>query len=131
LKFQWGTRAPYLLFAFSKEGAQLVNIKVHLKEEELSELAYFIAEDDEKGVSSDKFDDSMSIIAFCVKPSQANKLDKFSDWYDGATSGKKYITIEVRDKEEFQVSCNRIVFCFQCTTLTFQYHPLPTFFRPC
>eukprot|EP00804_Cyclotella_cryptica_P023147 CCRYP_000358-RA/>CCRYP_000358-RA protein AED:0.01 eAED:0.01 QI:1097/1/1/1/0.75/0.66/9/214/1028 len=102
LKFQWGTKAPYLLFAFSTGGSQFVNIKVHLQGEELNELAYFIAEDDEKGVPSDKFDDSMSIVAFCVRPSRDNTLDRFSDCYDGETEGKQYIAIEVRDKEEFQ-----------------------------
>jgi hypothetical protein len=104
LMFQLGTRRPYMVFAFNND-AKPVQIKVSLSEDDLMELAYYVADDAKE--ESEEYDDSMSIIAFRVIPSQSNTLVEYADWYDGADpddSDTSYITIELRDKEEFQVS---------------------------
>lgn len=103
LKFQWGTKAPYMLFGFSIDGSKPVEFKVPFRGEDLRELAYFVAKDEE----SDEYDNSMSIVAFSIMPNKENKLDEYSEWYNGEPdddSGMKYITMELRDKEQFQVS---------------------------
>ena len=102
LKVQFGTKEPYLLFCYS-EGKVQHQLRVNLKGDDLQELNYFIADDDENNDS----DDNMSIIAFRIKPSKRNGLDKFSEWYDAEERtdnwDKTYITLEIRDKEEFPV----------------------------
>ena len=106
LKFQLGTKDPYLLFVFSSgESRRSRDVKLSLKSEDLKEMAYFVADDEKDG--SHIYDDNMSIIAFRIKPTNVNKLVDFVNWYDGEDVDKsetKYITIEVRDKDEFQVS---------------------------
>lgn len=106
LKFQWGTRRPYMLFGFSINGSKSVEIKVPFKGEDLKELAYHVA----YGEESDEYDSSMSVVAFCIMPNENNKLHEFSKWYNGElddASGMKYITMELRDKEQFQVSLSK------------------------
>lgn len=77
-------------------GSELVEVKVHFKGEELREVAYCVGNDE-----------SQHFVAFSITPNEKNKLDEFSEWYNGEyddDTGMKYITMEFRDKEQFQVS---------------------------
>ena len=108
LKLQPGTRRPYLLFVFLTELGEHEKIRVPLDGDGLKEFAYYLVNEEKE--ESEEYDDSMSIVAFCVTPSDSNGLKKFDKWYDGddETSGMKYITMELRDKDEFQVSMKTI-----------------------
>ena len=111
LKFQLGTKDPYLLFVLYS-GQNRCDIRVFLnpqKEDDLKEMAYYVAKDENE--ESEEYDDTLSIISFRVKPTEDNNLVKFAEWYDGKDeegSETKYITVELRDKDQFSVSALQI-----------------------
>jgi hypothetical protein len=97
LGYQFGVKEQFVVLLFISS-ASTAKIRVDLKGDELREMAYFIADDGD--------DVLLSILVFCVRPSQVNKLVKFSESYDGEDGDKKYITVENRDKDEISVSIN-------------------------
>ena len=87
---------------------------VYLKGDELTEVKYHIP--DENDTSEDGADsDSMTIIAFRINPSETNGFDKYSSAYsqendeDPEKFHKRYISVEVRDTDDFRVSMFRKV----------------------
>ena len=122
LRFQFGTKNPYVLFVLYTERTKR-EIKVFLNEEDLKEMAYYVAKDEND--ESEEYDDTLSIISFRVKPTEANNLDQFADWYDGIDedgSESKYITVELRDKDQFSVSRKT-----KYSQLSQEYSPLTRF----
>lgn len=126
LKLQLGTKDPYLLIVFANEQSKKVEIKVYLKVDDLKEFRYYVVDEKDE---SDAYDDSLSIIVMCVKPSRQNKLLEYKEWYDGDLdvddSDTKYITMELRDTDQFNVSGRDFVCPFCSHTLlihTLAYH---------
>ena len=85
---------------------------VYLKSEELAEVKYHIP--DENDTSEGGADsDSMTMIAFRINPSEVNGFDKYSSAYsqenneDPEKFHKQYISVEVRDTDDFRVSMFR------------------------
>ena len=111
---------------FTNEQSKKVEIKVYLKVDDLKEFRYYVVDEKDE---SDAYDDSLSIIAMCVKPSRQNKLLEYKEWYDGDLdvddSDTKYITMELRDTDQFNVSGRDFVCPFCSHTLlihTLAYH---------
>ena len=106
LSIQLGTDNPYLLLRYSNEGRKHEHY-VHLEGDELRELKYYIAKDDEEESLIDE--DPMTIIAFRVRPTDKNKLTMYPNAYNqkdsenGQKNGRHYISVELRDPDEFQV----------------------------
>jgi hypothetical protein len=106
LSFQFGTSEPYIQFAFEDRGNMSEN-RVYLKSgEELKEVKYRIA-DDNDAPEGDDISNSMTVIAFRITPTDKNNLIKFTSSYDREESdqitGKQYISVEVRDADDFRV----------------------------
>lgn len=106
LSFQFGTSEPYIQFAFEDRGNMSEN-RVYLKSgEELKEVKYRIA-DDNDAPEGDDISSSMTVIAFRITPTDKNNLIKFTSSYDREESdqitGKQYISVEVRDADDFRV----------------------------
>jgi hypothetical protein len=113
LKLQLGTKDPYLLIVFRNDESKKVEMKVYLKDE-LKEFRFYVVDEREE---SDAYDDSLSIIAMCVTPSHQNKLLDFREWYDGEgddNSGMSYITMELRDTDQFNVSAWKLHITWSC-----------------
>ena len=108
LSFQLGTRNPYILFSFLDGKGKKKEHSVHLKDDELKELRYYVDGDDEADEAND-IDDAMSVIAFRITPSEKNDFAKYPNVYDPDESGgakieKRYIVVELRDSDDLQVS---------------------------
>jgi hypothetical protein len=106
LGFQFGTAHPYIQFTFEHKNI-LSEHCVYLKgSDELKELKYHIA-DDSATSEGDKIDDSMTVIAFRITPTEKNNFIKFTSSYDQEESdkitGKQYISVECRDTDDFKV----------------------------
>jgi hypothetical protein len=107
LKLQLCTEDPYLLILFRNDESKKVEMKVYF--EELEEFSFYLVDEEEE---PDSYDNGLSIIAMHVTPSQQNKLLDFTEWYDGEgnnDSGMKYITMELRDVDQFNVSAWKVV----------------------
>jgi hypothetical protein len=107
LSIQFGTAEPYIQFSFEDRGNIMSEHRVHLKSgEELKEVKYHIA-DDTVTPEGDDIGDSMTVIAFRITPTDKNNLIKYTSSYDREESdqvtGKQYISVEVRDADEFGV----------------------------
>ena len=80
---------------------------VFLKRDELNEMKYFIASEDDNENEAYQ----MSFVAFRIKPSVINGFNQYTSAYgqddngddDGSTM-KRYISVEVRDGDLLQVS---------------------------
>ena len=109
LSFQLGTRNPYILFSFLDGKGKKKEHSVHIKDDELKELRYYVDGDDDADEAND-IDDAMSVIAFRITPSEKNDFAKYPNVYDPDESGgakkieKRYIVVELRDSDELQAS---------------------------
>ena len=111
LSFQFGTKSPYIQFSFESKGKRIVKMcehRVYLKSEDLKEVKYHIP--DELDNSDENDEDSMTVIAFRITPTENNNLEKYSSSYEQEDSGddqknnhKRYISVEVRDADDFKV----------------------------
>ena len=78
---------------------------VHL--DELKEVKYYIARDDNS--SADDSFEPMTVIVFRITPTMKNEFDKYFDAYsqedteDEIKTDRHFISVEVRDAEDFQV----------------------------
>ena len=108
LAFQLGTKSPYIQFSFEHKG-KLSEHRVYLKSEEVKEVKYHIPHEKETG-EGEIDSDSMTMIAFRISPNDKNNLEKYSSSYnqedsdDSEKTHKRYISVEVRDTDEFYVS---------------------------
>ena len=106
LSFQFGTKSPYIQFSFENKGKRSEH-RVYLKNDDLKEVKYHIP--DELDNSDDDDEDSMTVIAFRITPTENNNLEKYSSSYkqedsdDEKNSHKRYISVEVRDADDFKV----------------------------
>ena len=107
LSFQFGTINPYIEFSYENKKGKMTDHTVLIKGEELREVKYHIPdENDEDGADSD----SMTMIAFRINPSESNGFDKFSSSYSQESNDdpekfhKQFISVEVRDTDDFRVS---------------------------
>ncbi len=81
--------------------------RVYLRSsDELKEVKYHIA-DDNATSEGDDIDDSMTVIAFRITPTDKNNFIKYTSSYDQEESdqitGKQYISVEFRDNDDFRV----------------------------
>ena len=103
LSFQFGTTDPYILFSFDDYGKQRKH-RAHVKDDELKEVKYYIADE------NDANEDSMTVIVFRITPTEKNNFVKYSSAYnqddcqDSGPTERHYISVEVRDSDEFVVS---------------------------
>ena len=108
LAFQLGTKSPYIQFSFEHKG-KLSEHRVYLKSEEVKEVKYHIPQEKETG-EGEIDSDSMTMIAFRISPNDKNNLEKYSSSYnqedsdDSEKTHKRYISVEIRDPDEFYVS---------------------------
>jgi len=112
LSFQFGTNNPYIEFSYENKRGKMTDHTVYLKGEELTEVKYHIP--DENDTSEGGADsDSMTMIAFRINPSEVNGFNKYSSAYsqenneDPEKFHKQYISVEVRDTDDFRVSIFR------------------------
>ena len=106
LKFQFGTKFPYMMFSFNTGEGKKRSHKVSLKgDEELRGLNYYtpIESDNNDGNITDGVDDSMAIIAFRIAPTESNQFTLYSKSYK-YDDDDSYVTVEVRDNDDFAVS---------------------------
>ncbi len=134
LSFQFGTKDPYIQFSFEEKG----NIREHcvyLGQDELKEVKYHIANEGD-AEDNDDMDDSMTVIAFRITPTDKNNFTKYTSAYnqedndDSKNTERRYISVEVRDTDEFRVrnvpweifvlNRNTYLFCSNCTSLSRQ-----------
>ena len=108
LAFQLGTASPYIQFSFEHKG-KLSEHRVYLKSGEVKEVKYHIPHEKETGEGEiDSY--SMTMIAFRISPNDKNNLEKYSSSYNQEDSDesekthKRYISVEIRDNDEFYVS---------------------------
>jgi len=85
---------------------------VFVKGEELTEVKYHIPDENDTG--EDGADsDSMTMIAFRINPSESNGFNKYSSAYSQESNDdpekfhKQFISVEVRDTDDFRVSMFR------------------------
>ena len=108
LSFQFCTRSPYIQFSYFHKDKQIQH-PVYLKQDELKEVKYYIARDDD---SADDSFEPMTVIVFRITPTTKNKFDKYSNAYsqedteDEEKTRRRFISVEVRDAEDFQVTIN-------------------------
>ena len=109
LSFQFGTNNPYIEFSYENPKSSKVNDHtVFVKGEELTEVKYHIPDENDTGEDGDS--DSMTMIAFRINPSESNGFDKYSSSYSQENNDdpdkfhKQYISVEVRDTDDFRVS---------------------------
>ncbi len=91
-----------MLFSWNNNKGKKKEHKVSLKQDsELVGLNYYVPEEDDNSESAltDGIDDSMTIIAFKIKPTEENELTIYTQSYDADS----YITVEVRDTDQFLV----------------------------
>jgi len=112
LSFQFGTNNPYIEFSYENKKGKMTDHTVLVKGEEITEVKYHIP--DENDTSEDGADsDSMTMIAFRINPSKSNGFDKYSSSYsqenndDPEKFHKQFISVEVRDTDDFRVSMFR------------------------
>ena len=109
LSFQFCTRSPYIQFSYFHKDKQIQH-PVYLKQDELKEVKYYIARDDDS--SADDSFEPMTLIVFRITPTMKNKFDKYSNAYsqedteDEIKTDRRFISVEVRDAEDFQVTIN-------------------------
>jgi len=107
LSFQFGTTDPYIHFSFFDKNKRSEH-SVHLKNEELKEVKYFIADENEDNAVTDDNDNSMTMIAFRITPTEKNKFTKYSSAYhqedteDAEKNERRYISVEFRDTDDFR-----------------------------
>ena len=100
LSFQF----PYIQFSYFHKDKQIQH-PVHL--DELKEVKYYIARDDNS--SADDSFEPMTVIVFRITPTMKNEFDKYFDAYsqedteDEIKTDRHFISVEVRDAEDFQV----------------------------
>eukprot|EP00985_Skeletonema_marinoi_P016788 scaffold9065_cov239-Skeletonema_marinoi.AAC.1 len=100
LKFQFGAKDQYMLFSWNNSEGKKKTHRVSLKQDsELRGLKYYVAEenDNSESVLTDGVNDSMTIIAFQIKPTEDNQLTIYTKSYDADS----YVTVEVRDTDQF------------------------------
>ena len=108
LSFQFCTRSPYIQFSYFHKDKQIQH-PVYLKQDELKEVKYYIARDDD---SADDSFEPMTVIVLRTIPTMKNKFDKYSNAYsqedtkDEIKTDRRFISVEVRDAEDFQVTIN-------------------------
>jgi hypothetical protein len=106
LKFQFGTKTPYIQFSYESEGNLRDHIVYLSQDDELKEVKYHIAQDEDT-IEGIEVGDSMTVIAFRITPSELNNLKQYSKSYNQEESDtnieKNYISVEPRNTEEFQV----------------------------
>ena len=109
LSFQFGTKEPYILFSYIDGKGNKCKHYVHLNDGDLKEVNYFVESDDDS--LGDDADESMTVMSFRIAPTEKNGFDKYSSAYhqdDSEDEGKterRYISVEFRDTDDFQVSC--------------------------
>ena len=75
----------------------------------MKEIKYHIVDDVDAAGEDDELDDSMTVIAFRITPTDLNNFTKYTSAYnqdDSDTSKnaeKRYISVQVRDTDEFKV----------------------------
>ena len=108
LSIQFGTNNPYIKFSYENKKGKLHEHDVFVKGEELTEVKYHIPDENDTGEDGDS--DSMTMIAFRINPSESNGFDKYSSSYSQENNDdpdkfhKQYISVEVRDTDDFRVS---------------------------
>ena len=102
LSFQFGTNNPYIEFSYENRKGKMTDHTVFVKGEELTEVKYHIPDENDTGEDGAE-SDSMTMIAFRIKPSESNGFDKYSSSYsqenndDPEKFHKQFISVEVRD----------------------------------
>jgi len=128
LKFQFGAKEQYMLFSWNNNKGKKKEHKVSLKQDsELVGLNYYVPEEDDnsESVLTDGVDDSMTIIAFKIKPTEENELTIYTQSYDADS----YITVEVRDTDQFlamleQMRVNPTLETFFCCDPKIEFYDL-------
>ena len=96
LKFQFGTKHPYMKFCWNNAQGEEQAHKVSLKgdADALTELNYYIPDDKDnnEGDGTDEF----AFIAFKITPTEANQFAMYTKSYDE----NSYIVVEVRDSDD-------------------------------
>ena len=126
LSFQFGTADPYLQISFEYKG-KMSEHRVYLKNEELLEVKYYIADDTAEG---NEIVDSMTVIAFRITPTKNNDLNKYSSCYDQGECDdtdtiplKRYVSVEFRDADDFRVrNCNSRLYSYTIILLHNIHH---------
>ncbi len=95
LKFQFGTKHPYMLFCWNNAQGEKQEHKVSLKgdADALTELNYYIPDDKDNNESDGT--DEFTFIAFKITPTEANQFGMYTKSYDE----NSYIVVEVRDSD--------------------------------
>jgi len=91
-----------MLFSWNNSEGKKKTHRVSLKQDsELRGLKYYVAEenDNSESILTDGVNDSMTIIAFQIKPTEDNQLTIYTKSYDADS----YVTVEVRDTDQFVV----------------------------
>ena len=78
LSFQFGTSSPYILFSYYDDKSNKNEHSVYLKDQELQEVKYFIASEDE----NEDIDESMTVMVFRITPTEKNNFLKYPRSYD-------------------------------------------------
>ena len=106
LGFQFGTKDPYIQFSFEEKG-NLREHCVYLGRDELKEIKYHIADEGNAAGDDDELGDAMTVIAFRITPTDLNNFTKYTSAYNdddnSKNTEKRYISVEVRDTDEFKV----------------------------
>ena len=110
LSFQFGTNNPYIEFSYENKKGKMTDHTVLVKGEEITEVKYHISDENDTIDVDDPY--SMTMIAFRIKPSESNGFDKYSSSYsqeakDPEKFHKQFISVEVRDTDDFRVSMLR------------------------
>lgn len=102
LRFQFGAKKQYMRFSWNTKNGKEKEHTVSLKQDsELVGLNYYVPEENynSENILTDGIDDSMTIIAFKIKPTDDNQFTIYTQSYDADS----YVTVEVRDTDQFVV----------------------------
>ena len=106
LSFQPSTKTPYIEFAYEHDN-KLREHRVHLDREDMKEVKYHIAPEDDT-VEGVEAGDTVTVIAFRITPSDTNSLTQYSKSYNqeegGKNIAKNYISVEPRNPDALKVS---------------------------
>ena len=101
-----------------KEGSHTVSLK---QDSDLRGLNYYVAQenDNNESILTDGYDDSMTIIAFKIEPTESNGLSKYTNFFIDKDS---YVTVEFRDNDQFLVRRPFVLCILLCQRHRKAYH---------
>lgn len=111
LSVQTGSRHPYIQFSGVDPKGNIISHKVLLNNDDLKEIKYFIANDE----TNDDADESLTMIAFRITPTEKNGFTNYPNKYhqdnseDDDKTDKYYVSVEVRDPDTLFVSLLKLM----------------------